>query len=96
MSQPQFDRSTEPVEAQLERLLAEAENRVARLRAELESARSRQLDDTGSAAQHAEIDRLQEHLSRAEVHWSEVLEFFEAAIRELLGTRGEPDDTEEP
>lgn len=75
------------VDQQLEEMLADAERTVARLRKELEARRSAPMDIESNAAQHAEIDRLAEHLSHAQVHWGEVRAFFEEAISELLSGR---------
>lgn len=79
----EHDWSATPSEEQLERMLADAESSVSRLRHELASVRSRRVSEAEKAAQHAEIDRLSEHLSQAQVHWSEVWGFFEAALQEL-------------
>lgn len=86
---PDSDSGFEPADVrghsehgELERLLAEAEQTVARLQVELRFRR-RQQEEGRLAAQHAELDRLAEHLSRAQVHWGEVRSFFEAAIGEL-------------
>lgn len=84
--QPRDDR---PVDRQLEEMLADAERTVARLRKELEARGAGAVDIEANAAQHAEIDRLAEHLSRAQVHWGEVRAFFEEAISELLSGRPE-------
>ncbi len=65
-----------PVEEQLEQILREAEARVAELRRQLEQHRL-------EAAQHAEVDRLAEHLAQATVRWTEVRGFFDEVITEL-------------
>jgi hypothetical protein len=65
-----------PVEEQLEQILREAEARVAELRRQLEQHRL-------EAAQHAEIERLAEHLAQATVRWGEVRGFFDEVIMEL-------------
>lgn len=75
--------NSESVEQQLERLLADAESTVASLRRELDGARNRREREAMIRAQHEEIDRLQDHLAEAQVHWGAVREFFEAALREL-------------
>lgn len=71
----------------LETILAEAEATVRRLRRDLEQARARNVSgrpgDAVDTAQHAEIDRLEAHLSTAQVHWREVFAFFEAALADL-------------
>lgn len=67
----------------LNELLADAERTVEKLRAELaERQRIRERKEL-TAAQHAEIDRLAEHLANAQVHWGQVRSFFEAALAEL-------------
>lgn len=73
---------------ELQEMLRDAEDTVARLKAELNSRRSL-LDDPGGteAEQHAEIERLAEHLANAKVHWGEVRAFFEEALRELSESR---------
>lgn len=85
----------EAVEARLERMLADAQNTVTRLRDELEAVRATRLRDAKEAAQHAEVERLEEHLSRAQVHWGAVQAFFEAAMRELR-ERQTADDGSDP
>lgn len=89
----QLNGKTESVEEQLERLLSEAESTVASLRRELAELQRRKLTEAEVAGQHAEIDRLAEHLGAAQVHWNEVRAFFEAALQQLVGDRtaGEPD-----
>lgn len=92
-------RQNDDMDVQLERLLDEAEATVSKLRAELAESRRKQsaadgdLDAGDIAAQKAEVARLQEHLADAQVHWSEVRAFFEAALAELLARRRriEPD-----
>lgn len=85
------DAVAEPVEDHLERLLAEAETTLTRLRRELEGVRIRRLSEEEQLAQHAEIEQLRAHLSSAEVQWSEVRGFFESALAEL-NTRRRSDD----
>lgn len=75
------------VDRELEELLADAESTVSRLRRELELRRGTPPTEPEARAQHAEIDRLREHLAQAQVHWDEVRAFFEAALQELLGDR---------
>lgn len=77
------DESSDSLEQQLERLLEDAEVTVASLRRELDGARNRREQEAMLREQHAEIDRLREHLVEAQVHWGAVREFFEAALREL-------------
>lgn len=80
-------RSAFSADLELEEMLREAEETVARLRAELD-ARKRAADLGGTPEeQHAEIARLAEHLANAKVHWGEVRAFFEQALRELLESR---------
>ncbi|UFU03868.1 hypothetical protein LQF12_04465 [Ruania suaedae] len=74
-------RSIEEIDAALVRLMAETEETVNRLRAELAERRQHE-------AQHAEIERLEHHLAEATVNWTKVKEFFEEALRELTRGRG--------
>lgn len=97
MNQPASSQDPESVDAQLERLLAEAENTVSVLRRELHHARSRREREIAEAEQHAEIERLQEHLAKAQVHWGEVRAFFETALAELRPLQdGAPDERSVP
>ncbi|AEG43595.1 hypothetical protein [Isoptericola variabilis] len=78
------------VEEQLEQILREAEARVAELRRRLEEHRR-------EAAQHAEVDRLSEHLAAATVRWSEVRGFFDEVITELRAPdAAAPEPTSDP
>ncbi|SJM71254.1 hypothetical protein [Gulosibacter sp. 10] len=79
----QDDDGTTPVEAQIERLLAEAEHTVEQLRRELDEARARRARETELREQHEEVDRLREYLVQAQVRWGAVRDFFESALREL-------------
>ncbi|MGC0271437.1 hypothetical protein ACO0LV_00375 [Pseudactinotalea sp. Z1739] len=80
-------------EASLNELLAEAERTVERLRQELAQRQQVRAEKELTAAQHAEIDRLTEHLANAQVHWGQVRSFFAAAMAELV----EPESgTQEP
>lgn len=89
--------SLEEIDAALLRLMTETEETVNRLRAELAERRQH-------AAQHAEIERLEQHLAEATVNWSKVKEFFEEVLRELTGRRpaatdeepSRPDDDAQP
>ncbi|WP_293694944.1 hypothetical protein [uncultured Agrococcus sp.] len=89
------EENTESLEQQLERLLEDAEFTVASLRRELDGARSRREQEAMLRAQHAEIDRLREHLAEAQVHWGAVREFFEAALRELSSDQQDDDSSGE-
>ncbi|WP_418277702.1 hypothetical protein ACNHYB_06980 [Isoptericola jiangsuensis] len=74
------------VERELERIVAEAEVKLAEVRRELAERRMHE-------AQHAEIDRLEEHLANATVRWSEVRAFFDEVLDQLRhGTTGPGDD----
>ncbi|WP_407318774.1 hypothetical protein UQW22_00060 [Isoptericola halotolerans] len=64
------------VERELERIVSEAEAKLAEVRREL--AERRRQD-----AQHAEIDRLEEHLANATVRWEEVRSFFDDVLAQL-------------
>lgn len=66
---------------ELEKLLSEAEETVVRVRRVLESRRE-------NAAQHAEIDRLEEHMAATRVRWAEVRNFFETVLREFVSRDG--------
>lgn len=80
-------------EASLNELLADAERTVERLRDELAQRQRVRAEKELTAAQHAEIDRLAEHLANAQVHWGQVRSFFAAAVAELV----EPEPgTQEP
>lgn len=63
-------------------LLAEAEERVDQLRGELERRKDERLRHGTEYEQHAEIDRLAEHLENAQVNWHHVRQFFRSAIDE--------------
>lgn len=68
-------------------MLRDAEETVARLRAELAVRRERARVAATEAEQHEEIARLAEHLADAKVHWGAVREFFEQALREFAESR---------
>ncbi|MFD1716203.1 hypothetical protein [Georgenia deserti] len=68
------------IEEELEEILREAESSISALRKELAEQRLR-------ARQHAEIDRLEEHLASTRVRWSEVRAFFDEVIDELRRRR---------
>ncbi|QNG20222.1 hypothetical protein G4H71_13260 [Rhodococcus triatomae] len=78
-------RRRDDLERELERSLADAEDTVALLRRELASRRTHRL-------QHAEIDRLAEHLANSRVRWHEVRVFFEEAFREVAHDGSEAGD----
>ncbi|RCS61796.1 hypothetical protein [Microbacterium sp. JB110] len=81
--------SVEEIDAALVRLMAETEETVTRLRAELAERRQHE-------AQHAEIERLEHHLAEATVNWAKVKEFFEEVLRDLIGRRTGTAGPEEP
>lgn len=91
---PDVTRTSALLDSELRDLLADAEGAVAQLRAELtrreEFARNATDDTTGVdlEAQHAEINRLREHLAQAKVRWADVREFFVMVIEELR--QGDP------
>lgn len=85
-----------PVEAQIERLLAEAEHTVERLRRELDETRARRARETELREQHEEVDRLREYLVQAQVRWGAVRDFFESALSELPGRPQETPGNDEP
>ncbi len=68
----------EDLERDLRRVLADADAASAGLRAEIARQRLQQ-------AQHAEIERLEEHLASAVVRWDEVRSFFDHVLHELRG-----------
>lgn len=79
-SQPHIP--ADALDVELEELLQEAEETVSELRREL--TRRREADrEKDTAAQHAEIARLTEHLESARVNWADVREFFNEMITEL-------------
>lgn len=78
------------VERVLEEMLVDAEQTVARLRHEL-ATRRRSAELELTAAQHAEVNRLAEHLDRARIHWSEVRAFFDEALGELRHHEAQPE-----
>ncbi len=73
-----------PVEDQLEQILTDAERVLAELRTAL--AEQRQL-----ARQHAEIDRLPEHLANTTVRWGQVRVFLQEMLDELRQRRSPHD-----
>ena len=75
-------RGDQETDEELEVLLAEAEERIQRLRSELVRRRQERLELEDLVAQHAEIARLSEHLESAQVNWQLVREFFRSAIAE--------------
>lgn len=81
--------ASDPVDVEIERLLAEAETTVTRLRAELERARSARAVEREQEEQHAEVERLEAHLSNAQVHWTQVRDFFRAALAEIHSSTGQ-------
>ncbi len=85
LTEADMPRSLEEIDAALLRLMAETEDTVNRLRAELAERRQH-------AAQHAEIERLEHHLAEATVNWSKVKEFFEEVLRELTGRQAAATD----
>ncbi|GAA1973436.1 hypothetical protein GCM10009718_06690 [Isoptericola halotolerans] len=76
-------------ERELAAILDEAEQRIGELRLEL----SRRED---LSAQHAELDRLDEHLATARVSWSEVRGFFDDVLHQLRGRGNPPAGDEAP
>lgn len=74
-------------EAHLEAMLAETEETARELRVELRELRSQREEGARRAAQHAEIERLEEHLAQTRVDWAKVRQFLEEAVRELRDKR---------
>ena len=92
-------RDDQETDEELEVLLAEAEERIQRLRSELVRRRRERLVPGSQAAQQAEIARLSVHLEDAQVNWQLVREFFRSAIEEQRAgapwgesSSGQPDD----
>lgn len=73
------DAPRDDLDRELEEMLAEAEQTVAQLRHALQTRRE-------YGAQHAEIDRLEEHMANARVSWREVRNFLEIVWREITGS----------
>lgn len=69
-------------EHELLELIADAEERVARLREELERRREWQATSEELEAQHREIERLAALLEQATVDWRAVGAFVRSAVRE--------------
>ncbi|UXA18563.1 hypothetical protein [Mycobacterium sp. SMC-4] len=67
------------IDRELEEMLSEAEETVTRLRDALQARREH-------GAQHAEIDRLEEHMANARVSWREVRNFLDIVWREITGS----------
>lgn len=93
------ERGRRSTDEELEVLLAEAEERIQRLRSELVRRRQDRLEPEDLVAQHAEIARLSEHLESAQVNWQLVRDFFRSAIEEQragtpwgVPSSGRPDD----
>lgn len=95
-------RSPQQIEAELERMLAEAEATAARLRTELASLRAHQPEpedfDAVEAAQHLEAEHLDRYMQEATVNWRKLLEFFEEALAEIRRPRSttESDPADQP
>lgn len=79
---PEDDENVTELEAELEKILREAESTVAELRRELSEQRQRRL-------QHEEIERLEEHLANSRVRWEEVRDFFQEVLHEVRGQDGD-------
>lgn len=79
---PEDDENVTELEAELEKILREAESTVAELRRELAEQRRRRL-------QHEEIERLEEHLANTRVRWEEVRDFFQEVLHEVRGQDGD-------
>lgn|GEM_PF-6339970 len=71
------------LERELERIVTAAQ-------AELDQVRREIAEHRRQDAQHAEIDRLEEHLANATVRWSEVRAFFEDALVQLRDGARQP------
>lgn len=96
---PRTPRSPDDLDRELEALLLETERTVERLKQELAERRAGHdvdahgeladlSDDEREALQHAEIERLEEHLAHAKIRWEEVRAFFEQVLRDLISRGG--------
>ncbi|WP_270256371.1 hypothetical protein [Kocuria marina] len=79
--------STSTDERELLQLIADAEERVARLQEELERRRQWRETSQEREAQHREIDRLATLLEEARVDWRAVGAFVRGAVREQRAGR---------
>ncbi|CAN3126780.1 hypothetical protein ACNUDN_02695 [Mycobacterium sp. smrl_JER01] len=70
------DSDPDDLDRELQQMLREAEETVAQLKDALRARRN-------LSAQHAEIDRLEEHLANARVRWTEVRQFLNIVWREI-------------
>lgn len=82
------------IDAEVEALIADAERTLADIRRQLAEHRDRVDQEAEQdteleqlAAQHAEIDRLAEHLELARVNWGQVRAFFQEVVDQLFGRR---------
>ena len=82
MNPPSDEAQTPTDERELLELIADAEERVVRLREELERRREWRATSEELEAQHREIDRLAELLEQAKVDWRAVGAFVRSAVRE--------------
>lgn len=78
---PEDGEHVRELEAELEKILREAESTVVELRRELAEQRQRRL-------QHEEIERFEEHLANSRVRWEEVRDFFQEVLHEIRGQEG--------
>lgn len=70
------------VAEELERVLRETEASITELREELDRINVERL-------QHAEVDRLEEHMATSTVRWKVIKEFLRVMLGELRGGRKE-------
>lgn len=78
---PEDGEHVRELEAELEKILREAESTVVELRRELAEQRQRRL-------QHEEIERFEEHLANSRVRWEEVRDYFQEVLHEIRGQEG--------
>lgn len=82
-------RTHDDIDRELEEMLIDAEQTATRLRQELARRRAQRVAAHEEALQHAEIERLEEHLERSKVQWREVRAFLEEALREWVDEKDE-------
>lgn len=90
LPKPTTAAAREAMEANLEDMLAEAEETATRLRRQLAELRSQPVPDSDEddEAKHEAINSLFSNLEETQVHWGKVRTFFEEAVRELFGHHG--------
>ncbi len=83
---PRTESGKQPnVAEELERVLRETEASITELREELDRINEERL-------QHAQVDRLEEHMANSTVRWKVIKEFLRVMLGELRGGREEEQD----